>query len=191
MNLLKQNDYELIYLIRRNNSRAFDLLLDKYTVLIVYKVRKYTNNKSMIEDLIQDCLLEVVSAVNKFDDNINILFSSYVSLIIDRKLRRTFKVYYRDINAMKNLVEQTSRVMLNEENTVYNCIVDSIANKELYDEFKITLNDLELLVFDKIMLQKTSIKKISDYYNIDNKKIYNTIQSVKVKYRRLLEKKSN
>lgn len=191
MNLLKQNDYELIYLIRRKNSRAFDLLLDKYTILIVYKVKKYTNNKSMIEDLIQDCLLEVVYAVNKFDDNMNILFSSYISLIIDRKLRRTFKVYYRDVNAVKNLMIQSSRMMLNEEDTVYNHIVDSIADKELYDEFKITLNDLEWLVFDKIMLQKISIKKISNYHNIDSKKIYNTIQSVKAKYRRLLEKKSN
>ncbi len=191
MDLLKQNDYELIYLIRRNNPTAFELLLDKYKVLIVYKVRKYTNNKLMIEDLIQDCLLEVVTAVNKFDDNMNVMFSSYINVILDRKLRRIFNVYYRDITALKTLISQNARVMMNEENTVYNSIVDSIVDRELYDEFKLSLNVLELLVFDKIMLQKSSIKNFSDYHNIDNKKIYNTIQSVKTKYRRLLKNKAN
>ena len=90
MNYEEYNDYELVYLAKESNTDANEILFSKYSP-IVYNYskmyEKYVKNSGLeANDLIQEGMLGLNSAINSFDESKNVLFYTYAATCIKRTM---------------------------------------------------------------------------------------------------------
>jgi len=97
------NDYEILYLIEENNDDAIDILYSKYSPVVkkyAYSYYKSLKNKGAnLEDLEQEAYLGLISAINNFDSEKEVLFYTYACICIQSKLynySRQFSTLKRD-----------------------------------------------------------------------------------------------
>jgi len=90
MNYKDYNDYELINYIRENSEEANEILFEKYKPMIVNlatKMVNYSPNLGLeINDLIQEGMLGLNTAINSFDENDETSFYTYAKTCIERKI---------------------------------------------------------------------------------------------------------
>jgi len=87
------NDYELLYLINDEGSeQAFQILFEKYSVLIKKIICDFMHETDKREDMYQEGLLILTKCIQNFNDNMNACFYTYLRI----SLRRRFIVLKRD-----------------------------------------------------------------------------------------------
>ena len=90
MNYKKYNDYELIYMVRENDDASYGTLLNKYLPIIkrmAYDYYKcYSEYGYDIDDFIQEGYLGFQNAVNSYDEKKDVLFYTFASLCIKRRI---------------------------------------------------------------------------------------------------------
>lgn len=90
MDYKKYNDYELIYMVRENDDCSYGTLLNKY-MPIIRKVagefyKQFDTFGYDLDDFIQEAYLGFQKALRYFDENKNILFYTFVTMCINRRL---------------------------------------------------------------------------------------------------------
>lgn len=98
------NDYELIYLIEENNDEAWDILFNKYYLLLM----KFTNNfykrfrkyGICFDDLFQESCLAFNKTVKLFNSQENVLFYTFLCINIKGVLIN----YIRKLKSNSNLI---------------------------------------------------------------------------------------
>lgn len=84
------NDYELIYMVREQDENSYGILFQKYLPIIkriacdYYK--SYNTYGYDLDDFIQEGYLGFQKAILSFDENKDILFYTFVTLCIHRKI---------------------------------------------------------------------------------------------------------
>lgn len=85
------NDYEIIYMIRENDSEdAEKVIYDKYLPLIKDLANKYfakLKNICEFDDLIQEGYIGLGSALQSYSDKYNALFYTFASICIERQIK--------------------------------------------------------------------------------------------------------
>ena len=85
------NDYELLDLIYKNNEEARELLLKKYKPIIIDIAKKHYNNNQFhgieLEDLIQEGNYAIFKAIEKYKQDKNIKFCTYVTSCITKNIQ--------------------------------------------------------------------------------------------------------
>ena len=90
MDYKKYNDYELIYMVRENDDYSYGTLLNKYLPIIrsiagdYYK--RFDSFGYELDDFIQEGHLGFQKALRYFDEKKDILFYTFVTLCINRRL---------------------------------------------------------------------------------------------------------
>ena len=154
------NDYELLYLIKEQNEKALNILINKYIPLIYSIINRWNINYYEKEDYFQEGLYCLNIAINTFSDKYNKTFTKYFELIWNRRI----------ISLVKSKVEYT-----------YIDNIDMIGTKcnyleEMVDEYLLEYNlsfltDLEKKIFSLYYIDKVTIDKISITLDIEKKKI--------------------
>ncbi len=175
------NDYELLYLIERKSIIALNLLYEKYKVLIITKLKKYNFSIMFKEDIVQDCLTEMSISINRYDNRYNTLFYTYIDTIFDRKIVKSLVSYYKSKEVVDYFIEDSSR-HFNDVVHEYERNISELHVKENVSLIIDMFNDFEKIIFQEIMIGSKSIKNIKEKYNVNEKKIYNTIQSIRKKF---------
>ena len=103
MNYEEYNDYELVYLAKESNTDANEILFSKYSP-IVYNYskmyEKYVKNSGLeANDLIQEGMLGLNSAINSFDESKNVLFYTYAATCIKRTMLSAIVKANRDFES--------------------------------------------------------------------------------------------
>lgn len=84
------NDYEVVYMIRENDEDARDLMFRKYLPIIRKISLKYLdfarNHGAEMEDLMQESLIALNRAIDRYQENSGALFYTYACLCIERHL---------------------------------------------------------------------------------------------------------
>lgn len=179
----KLNDFELIYLIKRKNEKAYEVLYERYRKYTFYKLKKYEFSEQHKEDIVQECMIEFNRVVLKFKEEYNILFSSFMDLVIERKIVKLMIKYYQNKNVVEYFIEEKNRELRED-------VISYDNNLEIYDienkvkEFSLCLNDFERTVLKNVMIYKMSRKEFSSMYEVNEKKIYNTCQSIRKKFKK-------
>ena len=90
MNYKDYNDYELIYMVREQDEDSYGVLFQKYLPIIkriAYDYfRSYSTYGYDLDDFIQEGYLGFQKAILSFDETKDILFYTFVTLCIHRKI---------------------------------------------------------------------------------------------------------
>ena len=101
-----ENDYELLYLISEDNEEANDIIFKKYEPVIEYYVKKYfplVSGKGIDHnDLYQEGLIGLSSAINNYKDQKDIKFSTFAFVCIKRKIFSAIKTANRKKHSILN-----------------------------------------------------------------------------------------
>lgn len=190
------NDFELLSYVAENNEDANNILIKKYEPLInkiASKMILYCKNNGLEKsDLIQEGMIGLNSAINRYREKNNALFYTYAKTCIERRIISTVIASNRN----KNKILNESLSLDDEETSLFNFIKDSTLNPEkllldveleedLLFKIKSNLTDFEDQVFT-LMISGFKYKEIAEILGKNNKSIDNAIQRLKTKIRKII-----
>ena len=84
------NDYELVYMVKENSDDYYDILYKKYLPIIKRLASDYymksLNYGCEYEDFLQEANIAFYTAIKYFNEDRNILFYTFVTVCIKRRL---------------------------------------------------------------------------------------------------------
>ena len=190
------NDYELLDYIAEGNEDANNIIIKKYEPLINkidLKMLPYCKNNGLdLSDLVQEGMIGLNHAIERYHEKGNTLFYTYALKCIERKI---ISVVISS-NRNKNKILNESISYDDDENLILKFIKDSSPSpeevligeeleKKLLSKIKDKLTDLEEQVFT-LMINGFKYKEIAEILDKDEKSIDNTIQRIKTKIKKIL-----
>lgn len=196
MDYKEYNDYELLKYIAENDEEATDIMYKKYKPLIygiAKRMMKYNKNAGLdLNDLVQEGMLALSKAIDRFNENDETMFYTYAKKCIERKIlslvissnRLKRKILNESVsieatytlNDMKDIDYLFKSDTSNPENILLN--EEKIQN--LKDKAFEVLTVLEMQVFE-LRINDFSYKEIADILDKDIKSIDNAIQRIRAK----------
>ncbi len=121
-------DTELLSLYQERNEVAEEILYQKYEKIINMIIYKYKERikdlRINLEDIKNECMLSFYTALNSFDAKKNTTLSTYVYLIINRRIKSILRYEYSKISkdtwffeSIEN-IESTTQLIVENENTL-------------------------------------------------------------------------
>jgi len=160
--------------IKGDDESKFELV-ERFYPLIISSIKKYYNNYSEYEDLVEDGKLIVLECIEDFDISKNVHFSGFV------KTRLRF-FYLNKLNSKRDIISLNQR---NEEDTE---MIDLLASEENLEEYVINKDfskQMQELFKDLSLKEKEiviefyymglTINEISNLHNIS----YRTVLELK------------
>lgn len=200
MDYREYNDYELLSYVSENNEDALNILFEKYKPLIVSyskKMLSYSKNLGIdLNDLIQEGMIGLSTAINTFDDMRDTSFYTYAKRCIENKIISLVIASARQKHKILNESISFDMVLDDENFSLENLIGDDSSNPEkvvisfeteaeMVKRLKEILTDYEYQVFE-LKRAGFSYKEIAGILDKDAKAIDNTIQRIKNKFKSLV-----
>ena len=191
------NDYELIEYINEGNEEANNILIKKYEPLIIKiatKMLPYCKNNGLEKnDLIQEGMIGLSHALDRYQEQKDTLFYTYAKTCIERKI---ISVVIGS-NRNKNKILNESISYDDEENLLLKFISDTnqtpeeavinvAIEEDLVSRINKVLTDLEQQVFT-LLINGFKYKEIAEILDKDQKSIDNAIQRIKNKIKKELK----
>lgn len=196
MNYKDFNDFELLDYIYGQNEDANEILLYKYRPLIVNIAKKYQPKDGSFDlnDLIQEGMLALNSAITNYNDSKNANFGTFAKLCIERRIVNYIRSFRRDKNKVLN---EAISYNLEEDNSMDRYLADKslepltmVTNLEddklLVEQINKDLTKLEQDVFN-LKLKGYDYKEIALKLDKTPKAIDNAIQRIKNKIKNILD----
>lgn len=196
MNYKDFNDFELLDYIYGQNEDANEILLYKYRPLIVSIAKKYQPKDGTFDlnDLVQEGMLALNSAITNYNDSKNANFGTFAKLCIERRIANYIRSFRRDKN---KVLSEAISYDLEEDNSMDKFLADRslepltvVTNLEddklLVEQINKDLTKLEQEVF-QLKLKGYDYKEIAKRLNKSPKAVDNTIQRIKVKIKNILD----
>ena len=190
---LEKTDEELVFLAQSDNTPAETFLLDKFkiqaekTAAIFYSKHQQLCSLGLLDkdDLYQEGLLGLLSAIYSYRADKNTAFRTYASVCISNQIKAAIK----SANSKKNL--PFGSLLSIDDTTVP--VTESVEDLFIFNETREVLNSflseelsaLELSVI-RLFLQDMSYKDISEKLSIPVKSVDNAIQRIRGKLREFL-----
>ena len=194
------NDHELLMYISESNDVANEVMFTKYRPFIITtanKMFKYCKNSGLeVNDLIQEGMLGLNSAINTYKDNKDNVFFTYAKKCIEGKMisliiasnRQKYRLLNESISLSDTLnednIELEERIGDNSYNPEYK-LFEHETEEELINGFKHVLTDLEEEVF-MLKISGFNYKEIAELLDKDSKAIDNALQRIKIKLKKYL-----
>lgn len=185
------NDYEVIYMIKENNSEeAEQTIYSKYLPVIKKVAQKYYSKICMtsdFEDLLQEGYIGLSKAIKSFTDNYDVLFYTFAHICIERQIknycRRMLTAKSLSLNTAISIDDDSKEITLPiEDNSMEpsTLVVDSENIKKVV-EFKNSL-DFEYSNIFELRLNGFSYKEIAKLLDLS----VSTVDGRLCKVRKLL-----
>ena len=186
------SDNELISLSRSGNDLAEEQLAARYSKLVRIYARPYFLTGGDSEDLIQEGMLGLLSAIRKYDPNANVPFKAYAEQCIRNRLLTAIESASRFKHAPLNdgvsfeyLLSEDPRMLHNSCNDSFSRKTEEqVLAKEREEEILIS-NSMLLSKFERkvlaMYLQGTSYKEIAEQLAKSEKSIDNAVQRIRKK----------
>ncbi len=194
---MEYNDFELVSLAQENNEEAIEILYKKYNDLIQRKAKRVLRilKGSGIElsDIIQEALIGFDEAIRKFNQNDDTIFSTFAIICIDGRIK-TFilkqnRGKYRFLNEAVNFENRDNECnlldLLSDNVTPESLLFSDVSESEIYIKIKNGLTGFEDVVFE-LKIQGYEYKEIANILDIDSKDIYNAINRIRIKTKKIL-----
>lgn len=178
------SDSELIMLYRENNEEATDILNQKYSIVTKKIINKYYPQLKKLNinfsELISSCHELVNEALDTYNPLSKASLNTYISLIIDRKIKKTI------INAVRYNKKNMELSSIDFDNAMDNSLdpLETLCAKEsqknLNEIILNKLNNNELAIFS-LLLDGLSYKDIAFTLMQSYKQIYKKVQNIRKK----------
>jgi len=199
LNYREFNDNEILNYISEGNEIALNLIYEKYKPLInkiaTNMFRRYCSNTSLEKnDLIQEGMLALNSAINHFKEQKDVLFYTYAKTCIERKIISVVISAHRQKNkplndsiAVEFSTDDVNVDVLLKDNHMNpeNIIIDRESESELLEKINNSLTDLEQQIL-QLKMDGFDYKEISLIVNKDTKSVDNAIQRIRNKIKKIV-----
>ena len=194
------NDYELLNYIAEGNEEANNIIIKKYEPLInkiAVRMLSYCKNNGLdLNDLIQEGMIGLNHAIERYQERENALFYTYAKTCIERKMISVIIC----ANKSKNKILNESVSYDDDENLLINFIKSNLPSPEeevlnleleedLLNKIKVVLTDLEQQVFE-LIISGFKYKEIAEILDKDQKSIDNAKERIKAKIKKILQDKN-
>lgn len=182
-----KTDCELAAL-SKNNSAAASALLSRYSKLIFVKSQIYANSGADCDDLRQEGLLGLFSAMCSYRPDKGTKFSTYAEICIENRMR-TFlaRGRARAESPVENIdeISELHTEPINE--TPESIYLYKEYFSELFSRIQSVLSDAEYRVFS-LCVNGASYKKTAETLGVSEKYVDNAMQRARRKIRALIQR---
>ncbi len=194
------NANELLYLSRMGGEDGFTALLLSYAPLITFEVKKVMqeNPKMAIymDDFAQEARIQMIQAIDRYREDRDCRFTTYVVAIIERRFNSLIRYYSRPTKVqMHDTISLDS--MNHEEHYMYDVIEsnDALSNPTFNIQLKESINLINRAVGDLKPIEKKvyetwqqgkSYKESSEELGLTVKAYDGYVQRIKKKLRKAI-----
>lgn len=190
----KVSDSELLMLFHEKVEEAENMLNQKYEIIIKLILKKYIPIIKILnisfEDLYNECFELYHNALENYRNKTTASFNTYVSLIIERKVKKTIIKEYKERKKYSIIYIKDMMDNFNSDNKYAKDPLEILCENENLEEMnnKITqrLNEKEINIY-KLMVNGLSCKDISLALKKDYYSIYRKVRSIRKKVKRELK----
>lgn len=190
----KVSDSELLMLFHEKVEEAENMLNQKYEIIIKLILKKYVPIIKVLnisfEDLYNECFALYHNALENYRNKTSASFNTYVSLIIERKVKKTIFKEYKERKKYSIIYIKDMMDNFNSDNKYAKDPLEILCENENLEEMnnKITqrLNEKEINIY-KLMVNGLSCKDISLALKKDYYSIYRKVRSIRKKVNSELE----
>lgn len=190
----KVSDSELLMLFHEKVEEAENMLNQKYEIIIKLILKKYVPIIKVLnisfEDLYNECFELYHNALENYRNKTSASFNTYVSLIIERKVKKTIIKEYKERKKYSIIYIKDMMDNFNSDNKYAKDPLEILCENENLEEMnnKITqrLNEKEINIY-KLMVNGLSCKDISLALKKDYYSIYRKVRSIRKKVKRELK----
>lgn len=198
----QEADLSLIRQIRSGNRRAQETLIEKYVPMVKYIVRKHYGGFLEFDDLVQEGLIGLFSAICEYrPECFDVKFSSFAYLCIQRKVYNAIKQASGNKHRLLNhAVSLHSYVNAEETRTVLDYLADDDAANDptfvaedrlMTEQLKVSLSEtlslLELRVAF-LLLDGYSVQDMEREFGLAPKQVDNARTRIKKKLLHCIER---
>ena len=199
---MELSDKELVQLFRNDDEEAKDLLFQKYKYIVESEIHKFyvICKKYDIEynELYQEAVIGFSDALNRYDEEKEMILSSFITLCVDRRLRFYIRKFtttksriHNDMLSLEHTYDRTSSPLAelisdhNENNPLDNMVKEE-HYEELIQRIDSSLSRSELQVY-QLMIHGLKYNEIALLLDKNSKQIDNAMQRIKAKINKILE----
>lgn len=182
--LADKSDEELVKLAE-TSKEAVNELISRYLHVIWFKSHVFSNSQADVEDLAQEGLMGLLSAVSGFNSEKEVKFSTFADVCISNKMK-TFLIRSNKADSPVDNVEQLiSDNGLCENSTPESILIYNELVSEVFGKINSSLSKLEKNVMN-LYLSGANYAGISKELGITEKSVDNAIQRARNKLRKFL-----
>lgn len=177
------SDIELVNLAKNSDEGAFRELVLRYLYLIRSVAANYKESSLEPDDLVQEGLLGLLSAVKSYDETKGAAFKSYAGICVKNKIVSAVRTALSDKNKILNdsvFLDDESELSANQLFEPEAVIISQEAAENLQTAIKQNLTELEKKVLSLYLLGY-SYAEISSRLCINEKACDNAMQRVRRK----------
>ena len=189
-----ENDYELIHSAQEGNEDAVNYIYKKYKPIIIKKSNlAILNNDNIgieINDIMQEGYIALKEAIDNFKEQDETSFYTFANLCIDRKILSFMKKMKAGKGKILNEAISIDENLANILTTSFDTAEEVITNnheESIIDKVIPRLSVFEKEVF-KLKIDGYTVEEIAKKLNKSPKSIYNFIQRIKIKIKKIIEK---
>lgn len=187
------SDKELIDIIRSDSGRqskdgkdAVSVIISRYMKLVLKRAHTFSDNSSDLEDLTQEGLLALCSAIESFDRENGAKFSSFADACVTNRIKTAAQIIAKH--------KQNDLTVIADENDIAdadsspeNICLEKESDIRIKKKIGSVLAPLEARVFE-LYLDGRSYREISEILGISEKSADNAVFRIRKKLKMLLGK---
>ena len=169
------NDFEIIDLVKQGHEAAFELMVEKYKLLIAKKIKQF-NLTYDYDDCFQEALILLHKSILKYDDGFGKTFTRFFEMNLTRYLisyKQKNNHYFYFINERLPMVYEHAYTRPPKMDYLEGEIVDVLSH----------LSAFEKQVYQAKIIEMRSVKETAKYLNTNEKRIYNALDRIKNKFK--------
>lgn len=181
------SDEELVKMYQDGDQVVLNFICEKYKPLVLKNSKKYFLVGGENEDLIQEGMIGLFSAIGDYDITSEVTFFHFAQMCIDRQMIKAIEASNRKkhspLNAYVSLYDEEGEEL---EEPAYladdpaELVIEAQENLDLIDRLKQALSPMEKQVFD-LYMQDLDYKEIAAKLGKPEKSIDNTLTRIKAK----------
>lgn len=188
-NLNQMSDDALVGLYSNGNSRAFDILLDRYKDKLFAYIRFIIRNRELAEDIFQETFVKAIVTLQKGSYSCSGKFGAWLTRIAHNLMIDYFR-QERNENSISN--DETDYDLFNDKRFSDLTVEDEMVNEQTLQDVRSLVNELpdnqREVVFMRYY-QDLSFKEIADITGVSINTALGRMRYALINIRRMAEEK--
>lgn len=189
----KLTDEELIRKYRDGDQAILNFICEKYKPLVLKNSKKYFLVGGENEDLIQEGMIGLFSAIGDYNISSDVTFFHFAQMCIDRQMIKAIEASNRKkhspLNAYVSLYDEDGAEREEPAFTTDDpaeIVIEAEENLDLIDRLKKALSPMEKQVFE-LYMQDYDYREIAVKLGKTEKSVDNTLTRIKSKAKELIK----
>lgn len=189
----KLTDEELIRKYRDGDQAILNFICEKYKPLVLKNSKKYFLVGGENEDLIQEGMIGLFSAIGDYNISSDVTFFHFAQMCIDRQMIKAIEASNRKkhspLNAYVSLYDEDGAEREEPAFTTDDpaeIVIEAEENLDLIDRLKKALSPMEKQVFE-LYMQDYDYREIAAKLGKAEKSVDNTLTRIKSKAKELIK----